>query len=144
MSNFTVKINIPELKAALAQIDKYDTMTRARIGSVIQKSCTNIANGARSRIHSRNGDLAQSITSRVDLEKLVGYVEAKKFYGPMVEFGHKGTLEKPAGKKALAINGGAFAHANIPAVQAYPFIRPAYEEEKPNLINGINQVVQND
>lgn len=140
MSSFKVNLNVPELKAALAKIDQYDTVSRARIGACIQTSCINIANGAKRRVRVKSGRTRDSIKSKFDLAKMTGTVSAKT-PAHLLEFGHKGAHEEPKNKKALLIAGEYFAHADTPNVPAYPFMRPAYEDEKSNLLNSITKAL---
>jgi hypothetical protein len=68
----------------------------------------------------------------------------------LVEFGHKGGTAKPETKKALKIpwrgtgTGGEnfAANADIPSVRERPYMRPAFENEKPSLIRGIKEAVK--
>jgi hypothetical protein len=140
MASFKVNMNVPELKAALAKIDQFDTASRAKIGGCIQASTINIANGARRRIRVKSGRMQKSIKSKYDPAKMTGTIRAS-WPAVCLEFGHKGAHEVPVNKKALLIGGDYFSSANIPKVPAYPFMRPAYEDEKPNLINSITKVL---
>jgi hypothetical protein len=141
MASFKINVNIPEIRDALASIEKYDTVSRARIGGCIQMSAINIASGAARRVSNKDGELQGSIKSKFDLQKLTGTITAKKFYAPFVEFGHQGVYEVPKGKKALLIGGHFYSHATPPKVEAHPFLRPAYEDEKPNLVASIAKVI---
>ena len=140
-NSLKVYLNVPGLKDAIASIDKYDTVSRAKIGGCIQASAINIANGAARRVSVKSGKLKKSIKSKMDLKTLTATISAKSPHAHLVEFGHKGAHEVPINKKALLIGDKYYSHSDPPPVAAHPFLRPAYEDEKPNLINNIAKVM---
>jgi phage gpG-like protein len=148
---FRVNFSVPELNQAVKQISAYDSRTAQRVENQVQKSTKNIGNGARQRVPVRSGDLKKSISTRFDSRSITGYIAAKKPYAHLVEFGHKGGTARPDTKKALKIpwaggmgvGGENFAaSADIPSVRERPYMRPAFENEKPNLIRGIKEAVK--
>ena len=139
--DFVVTIRVPELQKALKQVEAYDQNTRSRIGSAVQHSTNAIADGARRRVSVRTGRLIKKIGADYNSQKLEGTVTAKTPYAHLVEFGAKGATVAPKKKKALHFGGRFAASANIPERKAKPFLRPAFEAEKPNLVNALNEAV---
>jgi HK97 gp10 family phage protein len=120
MAGFQVNFKVPELKDALSKLSAYDSKTAAKIEDAVSTSTKAIARGARKRVPIRTGDLKKSVTSRFDKNRVVGTVAAREPYAHLVEFGHKGPA--PAGE--------------------HPYMRPAFEDERPNLVRNIAQAVK--
>jgi hypothetical protein len=142
MAAFTVNLGINDLQRTLGAIQTYDSETQARLRSAVQTSTTAIMLGAKRRVRVRSGRLVKSISMTYDGIKNVGTVRAKSPHAHLVEYGARAVREVPKNKKALTINGGFAASANIPARAAYPFMRPAFEECKPNLIRATEEAVK--
>lgn len=148
---FRVYFDVPELEKTLSQIKAYDGKTALRVEEAIDISTKNIANGARRRVPVRSRQLKKSIGSRFDKKTVTGYVTARKPHAHLVEFGAKSATVKPERKKALKIPwsgglgvGGTYfaAKADIPARREHPFMRPAFEDEKPKLIKRVREAVR--
>lgn len=143
---FRVYFDVPELEKTLSQIKAYDGKTALRVEEAIDISTKNIANGARRRVPVRSRQLKKSIGSRFDKKTVTGYVTARKPHAHLVEFGAKSATVKPERKKALKIpwSGGTYfaAKADIPARRERPFMRPAFEDEKPKLIKRVREAVR--
>lgn len=122
---FNVHFDCPELRNVLRNIDRYNARTAVNIENAVSASTKNIAKGCRQRVPKRTGDLKKSIRSSFDIRKIQGTVRAKEFYAHFVEFGAKAVPAK-----------------NIPQRNERPYMRPSYEEEKPNLIRGITEAVR--
>lgn len=149
---FRVNFSVPELGETLSKISAYDGRTAQQIENAVQNSTKKIKEGARRRVPRRKGDLEKSITTRFNRKSVTGAVVARKPYAHLVELGAKATTVKPKTKKALKIpwsglgvEGANFAaSAHIPQRRARPYMRPSFEEEKPNLIRGLKEAVQPD
>jgi HK97 gp10 family phage protein len=148
---FQINFSVPELGEAIRKVGAYDTKTAQKIENQVNKSTKNIANGARRRVPVRSGYLKKHISSRFDARSITGYVAAKAPHAHLVEFGAKASHEKPDRKKALKIPwhggmgvGGEYyaKSADIPARREHPYMRPAFEDEKPNLIRGVKEAVK--
>jgi len=139
---FYVSFKVPEIQQTLSKIKTYDVMTAARIEQSIDHSTKAIATGAKNRVPVRTGKLKKNISSRFDHRTITGYVSAKTPYAHLVEFGAKAASVKPVKKKALLFKGGYSAKANVPARTAKPYMRPSFEEEKPNLIRNVKEAVK--
>jgi HK97 gp10 family phage protein len=148
---FQLNFSVPELGEAIRKVGAYDTKTAQKIENQVNKSTKNIGVGARRRVPVRSGYLKKRILSRFDARSITGYVAAKAPHAHLVEFGAKGATERPDTKKALKIPwrggmgvGGEYyaKSADIPARREHPFMRPAFEDEKPNLIRGIKEAIK--
>jgi HK97 gp10 family phage protein len=139
---FQVNFSVPELGEVLQKISAYDGKSRIRIEKAVEDSTKAIKEGAQSRVREKSGRLKKHITNRFNQKQCTGYVSAQTPYAHLVEFGHEGGMVKPYAKKALTIGDGFAASANIPKVDEHPFMRPAFENEKPNLIKNIKEAVR--
>jgi HK97 gp10 family phage protein len=141
-----VRINwgIKELERQLANIDKYDHDTQKKMREAVRTSTTNIMIGAKRRVPVRSGNLIKGITMTYDAVKNTGIVKVKSPHAHLVEFGHKGGPEVPDRKKAL--HGGELAgYASkviIPDVPEHPYLRPAFQDEKPHLIKSVGDATK--
>jgi HK97 gp10 family phage protein len=147
---FQINFSVPELGETIRQIGAYDTRTAQKVENQVETSTKNIANGARRRVPVRSGYLKKRISSRFDARSITGYVAAKAPHAHLVEFGAKAATEKPDQKKALRIpwsgmgTGGVYyaKSAHIPQRREHPFMRPSFEDEKPNLVRGLKEAVK--
>ncbi|GEM_PF-5573255 len=117
---FYVNFKVPELEAAVKNIGKYDAKTALKIENQIQESTRNIRRGVLRRIHDVTGYLRKHTTSNFNRLKLEGVVREKAPHAHLVEFGHKGPAPAPE----------------------HPTMRPAFEEERPNLIRGLEEAIK--
>ena len=152
---FRVNMSVPELGQALNKIDAYDGKSRQGIENAVQNSTKAISAGARRRVPVKTGRTKKSITSRFSRNKYGrGLVEGesvtKQPHAHLLEFGARATVSTPKTKKAMKIGYSGTgvslkyfaARANIPARRPRPFMRPAFEDEKPNLIRAIGEAVK--
>lgn len=153
---FRVNFEVPELARALDQIGAYDGKSRIGIEDAIRNSTKAIKAGAKYRAPRSSGALRKAISSRVAVNKygrggIEGYVSARKPYAHLVEFGARAVTIVPKNKKAmtLAASGGAAyglnefaAKVDVPTRAEHPFMRPAFEAEKPALIRAIAEAVK--
>lgn len=148
---FRINFSVPELSKTLSQISAYDGKTAIKIENAVRGSTKNICSGAKKRVPVRTGALKKSISSQFDQRTVTGYVAARKPHAHLVEFGARAAKTVPDTKKALKIpwlggmgvGGTYFAKsANIPARRERPYMRPAFEDEKPNLIRKIKEAVK--
>lgn len=124
---FHVNFSCPELQGVLQNIERYNTRQAVKVEQAVSTSTKNIAKGARQRVPIRTGDLKKSVRSNFDIRKIQGTVRAKEFYAHMIEFG-----TKPHN----------IGNGHHPGTTARPFLRPAYEDEKPNLIKNVKDAVK--
>jgi hypothetical protein len=128
---FYVNFKVPELDAAVKNIGKYDAKTALKIENQIQESTRNIRRGVLSRIHDVSGYLRKHATSNFNRLKLEGVVREKAPHAHLVEFGHTQVISRGENK------GATVGH-----VPEHPTMRPAFEEERPNLIRGLSEAVK--
>lgn len=122
---FRVNFSCPELQDVLRNMDRYNTRQAVKIEQAVSISTKNIAKDARQHVPIRTRKLKRSIRSSFDVRKIQGTVKAKEFYAHFIELG----------AKASPIH-------NIPARPAKPFLKPAFDAEKPNLIRAIIEAVR--
>jgi hypothetical protein len=141
---YKVNIGIPDLQRKLGEIDKYDADTQAKLRTVVQTSTSHIRIGAMRRVSVKSGHLFKNISITYDATKNEGIVKAKSPHAHLVEFGAKGAVERPSKRKALhgGSMGGYFKKVNIPARKEHPFMRPSFEDEKPNLIRNSEAAIK--
>jgi len=117
---FYINFRVPELDAVLNNISRYDARTAARIEEVVRKSTLAIKRGAASRIHNVTGYLRRHTVSSFRRQTITGTISEKAPHAHLVEFGHGG----PA------------------SAREHPTMRPAFEDERPNLIQGLAEAVR--
>ena len=141
-----VRPSIPELRAAIDSLKIYDATKRIALEDAIEDSVKDMAKVARQKVPVDSGKLKKSIFSKMNRQIFTGYFGAKAHHAHLIERGVKANTIKPSAKKALAFSSGGaqvFAtSANIPARAAHPFIRPAYDEVLPKLIQRIRRAMQ--
>jgi HK97 gp10 family phage protein len=156
--DFRVYFSVPELNQALDQISAYDGRTAAKIENQVEKSTKNVKAGAVQRVPVRSGDLKKTISARFDRRTISGYVKAGRYpgaqkggvpYAHLVELGAGPVTIKsktplriaPPGAEAAGLNEFSYT-VNIPARGKQPFMEPAFNAEKPDLIRGLKEAVQ--
>lgn len=143
---FYVKFDVPEIQNTLNQVSSYKGKTLSKIENAVQRSTKAIRKGAVSRIHSETGKLKKKTTSSFDKKTVTGTIRSKSPVAHLVEFGAKATTVTSKSKKALTIdefgNRNYARKANIPVRRARPYMRPAFEDEKPTLIRGLEDAVK--
>lgn len=143
---FKVNLGIKDLQQQLGKIKQYDAQTQAKMRGAVQESTANIYAGAKRRVRVRSGGLQKNITMEYNDATNTGKVRAKSPHAHLVEFGARAAVERPKSKKALRIDANGirrFADSvTIPARKAKPFMTPAFEQEKPNLMRNVQEAVK--
>lgn len=146
---FRVNVKVPELNETIAKIGRYDGKTALKVEEAISNSTKAIGRGAKSRVHSVTGNLKKAITTKFTKNTCTGEIYTKSPKGNhshLIEFGVKASTSKPKAKKVMAIDvqGQRFFRkkTSIPARSARPFMRPSFEDEKPNLIANVIKAVK--
>lgn len=146
MAVFTVNLGINDLQRSLGAFKTYDAQTQVKLRSAVQTSTSNIMLGAKRRARVKSGGLVKGISMSYDGIRNIGIVRAKSSHAHLVEYGARAAKERPKNKRALhssALTGSGFAAAaNIPARREFPFMRPAFEDEKPNLIRSAEAAIK--
>jgi hypothetical protein len=117
---FYIDFKVPELQRAINNLSRYDGKTAMKIEEQIRVSTLAIKRGALRRIHDVTGYLRKHTVSSFSRNKLEGAVREKAPHAHLVEFGHKGPSPAPE----------------------HPTLRPAFEDERPNLVRGLEQAVK--
>lgn len=152
---FYINFKVPELQTVLNNMHKYDTKTAVKIEEAVQTSTRAIRNGAVRRIHSVSGYMKKHTVSSFNKQKVEGAIRAKAPHAHLVEFGAKAATvgpgaskSKKSGKPTQALTIDEFGNRNyaqkahIPQRRERPFMRPAFEDEKPNLIRNLAEAVK--
>lgn len=142
MAAFVVNLGINDLQRTLGAFRTYDAQTQERLRSTVQSSTSAIMLGAKRRARVKTGGLVRNITMTYDGVRNTGTVRAKSPHAHLVEYGARAALVRPVKKKALAIGDNVIASAKVPARAAHPYMRPAFEDEKPNLLQATKAAVK--
>lgn len=142
MAAFVVNLGINDLQRTLGAFKTYDAQTQERLRSTVQSSTSAIMLGAKRRARVKTGGLVRNITMTYDGAQNTGTVRAKSPHAHLVEYGARAALVRPVKKKALAIGENVVASAKVPARAAHPYMRPAFEDEKPNLLRATQAAVK--
>lgn len=157
---FSIKADVEALaiRDALNAIRIYDGKTRLGLERAISNGVRRMAESAKRRVPVGKGTLKKSIFSSFRKHEYytsgpVGYFGAREPHAHLIEMGVARSKETPDRKKALRITGTNIvtnassmvifaAKAMIPQRRAQPFIEPAFDEERPQLIRDIKKEAQ--
>lgn len=141
-----IKPSNKELQNALKSISAYDARSRLRIEAAVERSVKEMARLAKSRVPVQSGGLKKSVFSSFHKIGCVGYFGAKAPHAHLIEFGVKALTILPKKKEALrTVDSSVIRFAekvDIPVRGNRPFIRPSYEQERPELIRELKKAVQ--
>ena len=119
-----------------------DTKSKSSIKNEFNASALKIQADAKKVVVVDNGFLRNSIYLKETgtNDKFVYTVGAKAKYAPYVEFGTGGLVSVPAGYDQLALmfKGKGIRKINL---RARPFLIPAFEQEKPRLIERLKKLL---
>jgi len=114
----------------------------------MKKAADTLRDEMQARVPVKSGTLKNNITSAVAKNGLraeagIRGKKAKKaaFYAPWIEFGTKGHGIKPETRKALAFEGVFAMGADHPGIPARPFIGPAWDAKKPEIIKAVTKAI---
>jgi HK97 gp10 family phage protein len=149
MAVFVTSVSFTDLQKCLKEIKVWDGAARALASKALQKGTQRIAANARRRVAVRSGTLKKSIKSSYKEAKLTGYTRAKTPYAHLIEFGARAAVATPKNKKAMKLPAGGgdgqkeyAGKVNIPARSPHPFVTPAFEEEKPRIIEEVKRGIE--
>ena len=136
-----------ELQAALRSISIYDGKSRLRIEKAVQSAVGRMKYQAEKGIRNRSGNLRKSLFTSFHRAECAGYFGAKAPQAHLVEMGVNPSTAKPRKKKTLLLMGiqGNLIYptrAKIPRRYPRPFIRPAYEQERPGFVSELKKAVK--
>lgn len=143
---FKIDVDISEIKNTLNNMRSYDTKTQATIERAVDNARKNIENRAQSKAPAgTTRKLKKSIKSHFDEKKATGTVYTKRPTAHLMENGVAASTAMPKTKKVLKVDYFGirrfYPQANIPPRAARPFMKPAFEEERPALIAAIKRAV---
>jgi len=119
------------------EINTYKKEIQDKIDNEMQASVITISEDAKAAAPRESGELINSI----GWNRLGDHsynVVARKYYSPYVEFGTGGLVDVPTGLEEYAMQFYVGPGVNLPA---HPFLFPAYEAEKKELIKRIRQIL---
>lgn len=144
--NFRVNVKVPELESAMSKIGAYNGKMALRVEEAISNSTKAIGRGARNRVRSVSGTLKKSIKTKFNKKGCYGEIYSTAPHAHLIEMGVKRSKVEAGKGKFLPLSVGENVFfrkkATIPARPARPFLKPAFEEEKPNLIRNIEKAVK--
>ena len=139
-----VTLDMINLADVFKDLDKLDVKIQAEVRDEMNASALTIQSSAKRSAPVDLGFLRNSIYLKEDVKKkeIVFTVGAKAKYAPYIEFGTGTEVTVPAGYEELAIvfKGKNAAKVNI---RPQPFLIPAFENEKPKLIERITKLLKN-
>jgi len=139
-----VTLDMVNLADVFKDLDKLDVKIQAEVRNEMNASALTIQSSAKRSAPVDLGFLRNSIYLKEDVKKkeIVFTVGAKAKYAPYIEFGTGTEVTIPAGYEELAIlfKGKNAARVNI---RPQPFLIPAFENEKPKLIERITKLLKN-
>ena len=140
---FRVHVDNSDITKALERIQLYSKKMPLAVENAVSGSAKAIARGGKQRVRVKSGKLKKSIGSSFDLKKCEGKALVKMPHAHLIEFGVAASMSKATKKKSLKANGKFMGKSvRIPARRAFPFMKPAYEAEKPVLLKKIKEAVQ--
>lgn len=131
-----------EVQKAFRDIDRYDEKAQAKIRTAIRSGTENIMRGAKSRIHVHTGNLMKSVSMEYDEKHNRGFVKSDAPHAHLLEKGTMAAFIVPKKKKALKIGARFAASAFTVAKRARPFMKPAFDQEKPKIIREVEEAVK--
>lgn len=149
-NSMTIAFEVEGLDEAVRKLKIYDSNSRLKIESAIQKAGRSIRDDAKIRVPIRTGTLKRSIGSRFNSNKLQSTVKAdynKAPHAHLIEYGVAQTAIRPKNKKALKFTAGGsvrFVRKEVilPARKARPFMNPAFQAEKPKVEAEIKKILK--
>lgn len=138
---FYAKVDRSELTMAINQIGVFDGKTRMKVENIIDKGTNEVAKSARRKAPRRTGKLRKSIRKSFKKRDMTGRVKVMSPIGHLIEYGVKRTVVRPKKKKALHFKGRFAMKATIPRRHKRPFLQPAYDEHKNEIIEKVKKAV---
>ena len=138
-----IKIDTSELDKFVVEITNLNDKTKDNVQKVLNNTGFKIETKAKGNVPVDTGHLRRGITTKIgDMEVIVHTSNIK--YARGVEFGTRPHLIKPKNKKALYWKGAKHPvkTVNHPGSKAKPYLIPAFESEKDNLIKDLKEVIE--
>ena len=138
-----IRIDTSELDHFAVEIAKLDDKTKDNVQKTLNNTGFKIEAKAKGNVPVDTGHLRRGITTKIgDMEVIVHTSNIK--YARGVEFGTRPHLIKPKNKKALYWKGASHPVKSVrhPGSKAKPYLIPAFESEKDNLIKNLKEVIE--
>jgi HK97 gp10 family phage protein len=138
-----IRIDTSELDRFSVDVGKLSDKTKVNVQKVLNNTGFKIETKAKGNVPVDTGHLRRGITTKIgDMEVIVHTSNIK--YARGVEFGTRPHLIKPKNKKALYWKGAKHPvkSVNHPGSKAKPYLIPAFESEKDNLIKDLKEVIE--
>ena len=138
-----IRIDTSELDKFAVEITNLNDKTKDNVQKVLNNTGFKIEAKAKGNVPVDTGHLRRCITTKIgDMEVIVHTSNIK--YARGVEFGTRPHLIKPKNKKALYWKGAKHPvkSVNHPGSKAKPYLIPAFESEKDNLIKDLKEVIE--
>ena len=142
-----IKIDTNGIDKFAVELVELSEKNRDNVQKAIKKSAFNIEANAKKNLASNKsvvtGHLRRSISTKMgDLEATIHTSNVK--YAVIVEKGSKAHVIRPKNKKALYWKGAKHPvkQVNHKGSRAKPYLRPAFEDEKPKFIENLKEAVK--
>lgn len=138
-----IRIDTSEFDRFSVDVGKLSDKTKGNVQKVLNNTGFKIETKAKGNVPVDTGHLRRGITTKIgDMEVIVHTSNIK--YARGVEFGTRPHLIKPKNKKALYWKGAKHPvkSVNHPGSKAKPYLIPAFESEKDNLIKDLKEVIE--
>lgn len=138
-----IDVDLAGLNKAIQKIKSWETEKVKQVKDTINESALNVQKGARRRVRVATGRLRASITIEPFNGGFAMAVGTNVKYAKAVEFGSPARVIRAKRKKALYWPGASHPvkQVKLPAQPAKPFLFPAWEEEKPKLIQALKEAL---
>ena len=138
-----IRIDTSELDRFSVDVGKLSDKTKGNVQKVLNNTGFKIETKAKGNVPVDPGHLRRGIPTKIgDMEVIVHTSNIK--YARGVEFGTRPHLIKPKNKKALYWKGAKHPVKSVrhPGSKAKPYLIPAFESEKDNLIKNLKEVIE--
>ena len=138
-----IRIDTSELDHFAVEITKLDDKTKDNVQKVLNNTGFKIEAKAKGNVPVDTGHLRRGITTKIGNMEVIVHTSNIK-YAPMVEYGTKAHIIKAKNKKALYWKGAKHPVKSVrhPGSKAKPYLIPAFESEKDNLIKSLKEVIE--
>ena len=138
-----IRIDTSELDRFSVDVGKLSDKTKVNVQKVLNNTGFKIETKAKGNVPVDTGHLRRGITTKIGNMEVTVHTSNIK-YAPMVEYGTKPHIIKAKNKKALYWKGAKHPvkSVNHPGSKAKPYLIPAFESEKDNLIKNLKEVIE--
>lgn len=144
-----MKVDARDFERFEVKLRKKESQNPTEIRKAIQKSCLSIKKGAIQNLTSngsvKTGHLRRGVAYRTTMTEGIVHTSNIK-YARSVEDGSKAHIINPKYKKALYWKGAKHPVKFVrhPGSKAKPYLKPAFEDEKPKFIENLKEAIKFD